>query len=127
MKKLLLHFFMNSMFSAVVAEFFKLYLPFDVLCFVCEVINLLACVALKFYRFLFLFCHNSIIYYIFLEPMERIELSASPLPRECSTTELHRQNTPLKRQMWAGRDSNPRRRKPADLQSAPVDHFGTYP
>ena len=28
---------------------------------------------------------------------------------------------------WAGRDSNPRRPKPADLQSAPFDHFGTYP
>lgn len=28
---------------------------------------------------------------------------------------------------WAGRDSNPRRRKPADLQSAPFDRFGTYP
>ena len=29
--------------------------------------------------------------------------------------------------LWAGRDLNPRRRKPADLQSAPFDHFGTYP
>ena len=28
---------------------------------------------------------------------------------------------------WAGRDSNPRRRMPADLQSAPFDRFGTDP
>jgi site-specific DNA recombinase len=28
---------------------------------------------------------------------------------------------------WAGRDSNPRRRKPPDLQSGPFDHFGTDP
>jgi hypothetical protein len=28
---------------------------------------------------------------------------------------------------WAGLDSNQRRRKPADLQSAPVVHFGTDP
>ncbi len=28
---------------------------------------------------------------------------------------------------WAGQDSNLRRRKPADLQSAPVDRFGTDP
>ena len=29
--------------------------------------------------------------------------------------------------LWAERDSNPRRRKPADLQSAPVDRFGIDP
>ena len=29
--------------------------------------------------------------------------------------------------MWAGLDSNQRRREPADLQSAPVDRFGTDP
>ncbi len=28
---------------------------------------------------------------------------------------------------WAGLDSNQRRRKPADLQSAPFSHSGTYP
>ncbi len=28
---------------------------------------------------------------------------------------------------WAGLDSNQRRRKPADLQSAPFGHSGTYP
>ncbi len=28
---------------------------------------------------------------------------------------------------WAGKDSNLRRRKPADLQSALFDHFSTYP
>ena len=30
-------------------------------------------------------------------------------------------------QMWAGLDSNQRRHKPADLQSAPFGHFGTSP
>ena len=29
--------------------------------------------------------------------------------------------------MWAGLDLNQRRPKPADLQSAPVDRFGTDP
>ncbi len=29
--------------------------------------------------------------------------------------------------MWAGLDSNQRRHKPADLQSAPFDRFGTDP
>ena len=29
--------------------------------------------------------------------------------------------------MWAGLDSNPRRRKPTDLQSVPFDRFGTDP
>ena len=29
--------------------------------------------------------------------------------------------------IWAGLDSNQRRRMPADLQSAPVDRFGTDP
>ncbi len=28
---------------------------------------------------------------------------------------------------WAGKDSNLRRPKSADLQSAPVDRLGTYP
>ena len=28
---------------------------------------------------------------------------------------------------WAEMDSNHRRRKPADLQSAPFGHFGIYP
>ena len=29
--------------------------------------------------------------------------------------------------LWAGQDSNLRRRKPPDLQSGPFDHSGTYP
>ena len=33
----------------------------------------------------------------------------------------------LKIKWWAGRDSNPRRLMPTDLQSVPVDHFGTDP
>ena len=35
-------------------------------------------------------------------------------------------NPPLKYPWW-GKDSNLRRRKPADLQSAPVGHLGTPP
>lgn len=30
-------------------------------------------------------------------------------------------------EMWAGKDSNLRRRKPTDLQSVVFDHFTTYP
>ena len=29
--------------------------------------------------------------------------------------------------MWMGKDSNLRRREPTDLQSVPVDRFGTHP
>ena len=109
-------------------------------------------------------------------PMTWIEHVASPLPRECSTTELHghSKNTgagegnrtlvislegfcstielhPLndeppygnppdhltrtapaktvtaKNLWWRGLDSNQRRRKPTDLQSAPFSHSGTSP
>ena len=93
------------------------------------------------------------------------EPTTSPLPRVCSTTELHghrrsnleretglepatlclegryssqlsysrpsecpNQIFPIKHsKWWAGKDSNLRRRKPADLQSAPFSHSGTYP
>jgi hypothetical protein len=34
---------------------------------------------------------------------------------------------PCEGQKWAGLDSNQRRHKPADLQSAPFGHSGTYP
>jgi hypothetical protein len=33
----------------------------------------------------------------------------------------------VKASEWAGRDSNPRRRQPADLQSAPIVRSGTDP
>ena len=36
-------------------------------------------------------------------------------------------NTFLNYQWWAGRDSNPRSPEATDLQSVPVDHFGTCP
>ena len=42
-----------------------------------------------------------------------------------SNSKLNIQNSKLG--WWAGLDSNQRRRKPADLQSAPVGHFGTDP
>ena len=103
-------------------------------------------------------------------PMARIERATSPLPRECSTTELHGQTkicllikfgagegnrtlvvslegfcstielhppgTFLLHRLspgcclafwWRGLDSNQRRRKPTDLQSAPFSHSGTSP
>lgn len=34
---------------------------------------------------------------------------------------------PVRILWWRGRDSNPRRRMPTDLQSAPFDRFGTSP
>src|SRR3989441_6886476 len=35
--------------------------------------------------------------------------------------------SPYPLQWWGGEDSNPRRRTPADLQSAPFGHLGTSP
>ena len=111
-------------------------------------------------------------------PMGRIELPTSPLPRECSTTEPHGQNskcsfvtgagegnrtlvislegfsstielhpqrinnnnllhpqltrlirlnTLLLNNWWRELDSNQRRRKPTDLQSAPFSRSGISP
>ena len=83
--------------------------------------------------------------------MMRFELMTSSLPRRRSTPELHRRSffgaenevrtrdPQLGRlmlyqlsyfrdtKMWEERDLNPRRYKPADLQSAPVGHFGILP
>lgn len=86
--------------------------------------------------------------------MMRIERMTSPLPRECSTTEPHghaswsgwreSQEELLhldlvsfraafekfalrKFRWWRGMDSNHRRRKPTDLQSAPFSHLGNPP
>jgi hypothetical protein len=50
-------------------------------------------------------------------PTDEVARADEPPPR--SVTGL--------KAMWAGLDSNQRRRKPADLQSAPFGHFGTYP
>ena len=84
------------------------------------------------------------------EPKPRLELGTSSLPRKCSTAELFRQNIraedgaqtrdpQLGRLMlyqlsyfrilhlWAVMDSNHRRRKPAELQSAPFGHSGNCP
>ena len=52
--------------------------------------------------------------------MTGFEPVTSSLPRKCSTPELHRQ-------VWAKMDSNHRRHKPADLQSAPFGHSGIRP
>ncbi len=77
----------------------------------------------------------------------RFELMTSSLPRKRSTPELHwlfraedevRTRDPQLgrlmlyqlsyfRNMWGEKDSNLRRRAPADLQSAPVGHFGISP
>jgi hypothetical protein len=39
----------------------------------------------------------------------------------------HRSRPHLRHSWWRGKDSNLRRRKPADLQSAPVGRLGTPP
>ena len=83
----------------------------------------------------------------------RFELMTSSLPRKRSTTELHwlkkksgrRGSNPrpsawkadalptellpllLLYMWWGEKDSNLRRHEPADLQSAPVGHFGISP
>ncbi len=105
-----------------------------------------------------------------MEPIAGAEPATSPLPRVCSTTELHgqppcgslkmeretglepatlclegryssqlsysrseshNQKAPFHRasleNWWTEKDSNLRRPKPADLQSAPFSHSGTCP
>ena len=84
-----------------------------------------------------------------IEPMMGIEPMTSSLPRKRSTPELHRQKSSGRRDsnprpsawkadalsaellplvyLWGEKDSNLRRRTPADLQSAPVGHFGISP
>ena len=88
---------------------------------------------------------------IYFEPEVRIELTTSSLPRKRSTPELlwpiigaedevRTRDPQLGRLMlyqlsyfrnakkkWGEQDSNLRRRAPADLQSAPVGHFGISP
>ncbi len=82
--------------------------------------------------------------------MERFELSTSSLPRKRSTPELHWRSLSGRRGsnsrplawkanalptellpqiifLWAKMDSNHRRYKPADLQSAPFGHSGILP
>src|SRR5574343_1456018 len=65
--------------------------------------------------------------------MGRIELPTSPLPRECSTTELHPQNpTPAALAATAfnlveGEGFEPSKAEPTDLQSVPVDRLGIPP
>ncbi len=80
-----------------------------------------------------------------------LELMTSSLPRKCSTAELHRhllkcgaedeaqtrdpqlgrlmlyQLSYFRNFLWEKMDSNHRRRKPADLQSAPFGHSGILP
>jgi hypothetical protein len=82
--------------------------------------------------------------------MMGIEPMTSSLPRKRSTPELHRQRKRAgdgtrtrdpqrgrlmlyqlsysrNKDLWGEEDSNLRRRAPADLQSAPVGHFGISP
>ena len=67
------------------------------------------------------------------EPMPGLEPGTSSLPRKCSTAELHRHLIVVMRlniytlREWAVMDSNHRRRKPAELQSAPFGHSGNCP
>src|SRR6266853_5546119 len=53
----------------------------------------------------------------------RVPLAAAPFSAH------PRQNRPQRHplQWWGGEDLNPRRRTPADLQSAPFGHLGTSP
>ena len=89
--------------------------------------------------------------------MAGFEPATSSLPRKCSTPELHGQfwsgrrgsnsrplawkanalptellphsclSAALPKELWAKMDSNHRRHKPADLQSAPFGHSGIHP
>ncbi len=76
--------------------------------------------------------------------MTGFEPVTSSLPRKCSTPELHRQSKLSGRRrsnsrpsvwkayfrslgLWAKMDSNHRRHKSADLQSAPFGHSGIRP
>ena len=87
----------------------------------------------------------------YVEPVMGIEPMASSLPRKRSTPELHwltllraedeiRTRDPQlgrlmlyrlsyfrNKKTWGEQDSNLRRHEPADLQSAPVGHFGISP
>ena len=57
------------------------------------------------------------------EPVMGIEPMTPVLPRLCATAAPHGQVF----FGWAVRDSNPRSRQTADLQSAPFGHFGNCP
>ena len=57
------------------------------------------------------------------EPVMGIEPMTTVLPRLCATAAPH--GPVIFR--WAVRDSNPRSRQTADLQSAPFGHFGNCP
>ena len=67
------------------------------------------------------------------EPVPGLEPGTSSLPRKCSTAELHRhlysrnETYIYTLREWAVMDSNHRRRKPAELQSAPFGHSGNCP
>ena len=58
------------------------------------------------------------------EPVMGIEPMTPVLPRLCATAAPHGQVANVR---WAVRDSNPRSRQTADLQSAPFGHFGNCP
>ena len=57
----------------------------------------------------------------------RFELMTSSLPRKRSTPEANALPTELLPLVWEKMDSNHRRYKPADLQSAPFGHSGILP
>ncbi len=99
--------------------------------------------------------HSFSLYDPFREPIVGIEPTTPSLPWKCSTTELYRHQTscalsgrpgsnrqhsawkadtlPIELRplalgsQWGEQDSNLRRHKPTDLQSAPVGHFGIPP
>ena len=63
------------------------------------------------------------------EPLVGLEPTTHSLQNCCSTSwaKAARLSKGSTARVWAGRDSNPRRRKPTGLQPVPFDRFGTDP
>ena len=62
-----------------------------------------------------------------LPPRVLVVLKLLPSQHGIPTLRLSRGRPQDKSEWWAGRDSNPRRREPTDLQSAPFGRLGTCP
>src|SRR5262249_17349365 len=64
------------------------------------------------------------------EPYTPFSSAGSRGPHAVAPLSAHPRSAPASRhslQWWGGEDLNPRRRTPADLQSAPFGHLGTSP
>src|SRR3954469_21177662 len=67
-----------------------------------------------------------------LPPRVLVDFTSHPVSQLVTTVRLRRVRPNRARprgesEWWAGRDSNPRRREPTDLQSAPFGRLGTCP